>query len=99
MAAKHLIWGLVLLVLGLQLRAVETFVLTPQASQFVAHKMSQGSFLSTEDPMALYVQPYENLLSTVGPVPQKRITPPRWLGWAMISVGAVLVLQGLTTKQ
>ena len=86
--------GIVCVLMGLQMRTVESFVLTPKASQFIEHNM-RSSGLKPE--AASY--DYESILKTAGPVPKKTITPPRWLGWALISVGAVLTLHGLTLRR
>ena len=87
-------FGIVLMLMGLQMRMVESFVLTPKASQFVERNMA-GAGLRTRT--AMY--DYESILMSSGPTPKKTITPPRWLGWALISVGAVLTLHGLTLRR
>jgi hypothetical protein len=100
MGNRHLVWGLVVLLLGMQLRTVESYLLTPKASQFVESKLNGDSFLSIDDPYSYRPsRSYDSLLMTSGPISQKRITPPRWLGWALISVGAVLVLNGITSRR
>ena len=98
MGHRHLIWGLVILLLGLQFRAVESFVLTQKATRFVENKLSSDRLLATDDPYGYRVKPYNSVLMATGPVTPKRVTPPRWLGWALISLGAVLVLHGVTSK-
>jgi hypothetical protein len=34
-------------------------------------------------------------LPSVGPTPLREFKPPQWLGWALMSVGSVLVLHSL----
>jgi hypothetical protein len=82
--------GIVLLLLGIQFRRVETFVLNEKASQFVERRMRDGA-IRTEGG-------YDPLILSTGTVPRKRLTHPRWVGWAFLSVGGVLVLHGLTLK-
>lgn len=82
--------GIVLLLLGIQFRKVETFVLNDKASQFVERRMRDGA-IRTEGG-------YDPMILSAGSVPRKRLTHPRWVGWAFISVGAVLILHGLTLK-
>ena len=82
--------GIVLLLLGLQFRKVETFVLNEKASNFVERRMREGA-IRTEGG-------YDSMILSTGSVPRKRLTHPRWVGWAFISVGAVLVLHGMTLK-
>ncbi len=84
--------GVVLLLLGLQVRMVDTFVLTPKASHFVETKIKNVGQAS--NPYA-----YDSVLLTAGPTPKKSITPPRWMGLALISVGAVLVFHGVSLVQ
>ncbi len=91
MGSRIFIVGVVALLLGVQLRAVDSVVLTHRASVAIDSKMKQ-SRLQTNSP-------YDTLRMTAGPTPKKTIHPPRWLGWAMLSVGAVLVFHGLTIRK
>ncbi len=91
MGQRIFILGVLALLIGIQLRGVESFVLTQKASTFIEQKVRQTR--------ADQADPYGSLLMTAGPVPKKTIRPPRWLGWAMLSVGAVLVLHGLTSRR
>ena len=81
--------GLVVLFLGIQIQLVQSFVLTEQATTFLA-KHVQKTSVEQPQSMATY-------LAASGPRPlaKKSLTPPNWLGWAMISVGSVLVLHSL----
>ena len=90
MGSRYFMFGVVLALLGAQLRLVDTFVLTPKASQFVESR------LRTTGPN---VDRYENIYLTSGPVAKKSFTPPRWMGWALLSVGGVLVMHGLTVQR
>jgi hypothetical protein len=81
--------GLVVLLLGLQLRYVSAYVLSPEATQFLAER-------SGEVPAA--AASFFTLTST--PVVARKVfQPPEWLGWCLISVGAVLVLHALAMKK
>jgi protein-S-isoprenylcysteine O-methyltransferase Ste14 len=98
MAHRAIVFGTIILLLGIQFRMVETFVLTPKASHFVEQKLSQRTFASDPYNYSSYPQ-YDSLLMAGGPGLKKQFTPPRWLGWAMVSVGAVMLLHGLTLKK
>ena len=87
---RFLIVGIILLLMGIQFRAVDSFVLTQKATTFI-HERARNSGFQTANPYD-----FDSLLLTAGPVSKKKITPPRWAGWALISVGAVLTLHGLT---
>jgi hypothetical protein len=86
--------GLVVLLLGVQLRMVEVFVLNERASQFLADRIQQlkGNEVASAGQVP-------TLLAAQAPVPKKRIQPPPWLGWAMVSIGSVLVLHSLAMKK
>jgi hypothetical protein len=85
---QYFLIGLVILLLGLQLRAVDTFVLNEKTSRFVAEKVSAAE----GDEARTY-------LASVGPAPRRTWRPPNWLGFAVMSVGGVLVLHSLAMKK
>jgi hypothetical protein len=85
--------GAILVLIGVQLRMVDTFVLTPKATRYVENKV-KNSGLRTARPYD-----YESLMLSSGPRPKKTVRPPRWLGWAVLSVGVVLVMHGLTLRE
>jgi hypothetical protein len=97
MGYRFFIAGTLLLLIGIQLRAVDSFVLTPKATQFVESKM-RGTGLGGTSLANRRSYDYDSLLLSAGPLPTKSVRPPRWLGWAALSVGAVLVLHGLTIR-
>lgn len=78
--------GIVILLLGLQLHSVKTFVLSEQATTFLA---KQTGKMPTEP-----AQSSSTFLAASGPRPivKKSITPPEWIGWFFISFGSVLIL-------
>lgn len=86
--------GIVCILMGVQMRMVESFVLTPKASQFVERNI-RSSGLRTQG-SAYDIDP---ILLAAGPTPKKTLTPPRWLGWAVMSAGAILTLHGLTLRR
>lgn len=82
--------GLVLLFLGIQLRFVDTYVLTPQMTNLLAEE--------TNHPIAALNSGVQTLFMLDRPpeVMRKVIQPPPWLGWALLSMGSVLVLHALS---
>ena len=80
--------GLVLLYLGLQFRFVETFVLNSKTSTFLAQRFGSETSI-TANQMARFLP-----TSMSGPI-TRSVTPPEWIGWALISIGSVLVLHAL----
>ncbi len=92
MGRRFLIVGIVLLFLGIQLRMVDSYVLTQKATQFIQERAHKSGF-RTANPYN-----YQSTLMAAGPIAKKTIKHPRWTGWALVSVGAVLALHGLTLK-
>lgn len=82
--------GLVVLMIGLQLRFVESVVLNERATRWLAERAGKPGEKAV---MNL------NTLASVGPTPRKIIHPPEWLGWASLSVGSVLILHSLAMKR
>lgn len=86
--------GLVILFLGFQIKAIESFVLSEPASQFMTERLA----MVTDDDSGITpaaILPDEGPISTA----QRTLKPPRWLGWAFISLGAVLILHSLAMKR
>jgi len=87
---QYFMLGLVVLMLGVQIRMVETFVLNEKASRFIAERLTPAS--ESDGTMS-------GFLPALGPVPHRTLRPPVWLGYAFISVGVVLVLHSLAMKK
>lgn len=78
--------GLVVLLLGVQVRYVSAYVLNPEATQFLAERTGQAPAGAA---------PFLSALSATPAAPRKVLSPPEWLSWCLISVGAVLCLHSL----
>ena len=89
---QYFMIGLVLLFLGLQFKFVDSYVLTPDAASFVAKRLGKDKSAGSTGLMS---QPFTSA-AAASPAPQHRtFEPPPWLGWALMSVGAVLILHSL----
>ncbi|MFO7903740.1 MAG: hypothetical protein ACQESR_09205 [Planctomycetota bacterium] len=75
--------GLVVLALGIQFRMVHSFVLNEKTTEMLAERLNQEKTVTTT-----FIRSFE----TAPPESHRAIEPPRWLGFIMISAGAVLVL-------
>ncbi|MGV3605635.1 MAG: hypothetical protein ACO1RA_04445 [Planctomycetaceae bacterium] len=82
--------GLVILLLGIQLRYVDTFVLNEKTTQFIAQKMQDAQLASSDAGVAI---------AAAVPIAKKAVKPPRWLGYSLLSVGSVLILHSLSLKK
>lgn len=80
-----------LLLLGLQLRLVSSYVLSPQATRFLAERAQASA-----DPVGALSGTTPALPSVL---PAKVVSPPSWLGWCLISIGAVMFFHCLTMSR
>ena len=87
---QFLFAGLVLLFLGLQFRAVDTIELTPELTQLLAEQ-SNHPLASVNASAAL-------VTGAQKPVATKTVRPPEWLGWALVSLGATLIMHAMAMK-
>jgi hypothetical protein len=83
--------GIVVLLLGLQLRYVETFVLNERTTQFLAQRMKDAELVASNDPGTSF--------AASAPIVKKPVTPPRWIGCMLVSAGSVLLLYSLSMKR
>jgi hypothetical protein len=81
--------GLVLLLIGVQLRMVESYVLNEKTSRFLAERAQLSDGDGT-------IRPF---LAAIGPTPRRTLHPPEWLGWSLMSIGSVLILHSLAMKK
>lgn len=83
---QWLMIGLVVLALGFQFRMVDSFVLNQKTTEIIAKRLKRAETVATT---------FVPSLQTAAPVSRRIVKPPRWLGFMMLSVGAVLVLHSL----
>lgn len=79
--------GIFLVLLGVQFRLIESITLNDKTTRFLAAHAGSAATSS-----AASVFPSST-------VPRKVVQPPQWLGWALISVGAVCILHSLAMKR
>jgi hypothetical protein len=79
--------GLVLVLLGVQFRMIESVELTEQCAKFIAER--------TDHPL-VSVSAQTPLLAPLASTAVNRVVhPPEWIGWMLLSLGFVLVLHSL----
>jgi hypothetical protein len=91
---QYFMAGMLILMLGLQLRFVETFVLNERSTQFLAQRVQ-----AWRQPQMASAGSLPTMIAASGPVANHRVNPPKWLGWALVSVGSVLILHSLSLKK
>lgn len=87
---QYFMIGIVLLALGIQFRLIDSVTLTSEASQFLAKRFAAKSAETSDVPTAFVAAAEQAQIS-----PKRTVKPPQWLGWALISMGGVLVLHSL----
>ena len=79
--------GVVVVLLGVQFRLIDSITLNEKTTQFLlAHSGSGAAGGIT------------SMLATAE-VPKKVVHPPQWLGWSLMSIGAVCILHSLAMKK
>jgi hypothetical protein len=80
---QFMMFGVIVLLLGIQFRTFESYTLNEKTTHFIASRM-EGASATTP---------------VVAAVPKKVLHPPQWLGWSFISVGSVLILHAFGMKK
>jgi hypothetical protein len=79
--------GLVLLLLGIQFRMIESIEVKEPIAMFFAERSDHPLIsVSAQTPLLAPVE---------GSTINRMIRPPEWIGWMLISLGSVLVLHSL----
>ncbi len=93
-ATRIFLMGVVVLFVGVQLRAVDTFVLNETATKIVNSRLNQPATEYNTYSAFAELSPYaaDTLAAVAQPPAMRSISPPRWLGWSFCSIGAVLIL-------
>ncbi len=86
---QYFFLGVVILLIGLQFRFVSNYVLTDEATHFLAERSNKSTASAT---MVSFTR-------DLGALPNKVISPPEWVGWFLISTGSVLILHSLAMKK
>jgi hypothetical protein len=79
--------GLVLVLLGIQFRMIESVELKEQFAKFIAERTDHP--LISVSAQAPLITPVE------GAAINRVLHPPEWIGWLLLSLGSVLVLHSL----
>ncbi len=84
---RYFMLGVLMILLGIQFRMIDSFVLNESTTRALARMSKQSSVASNDS--------FGDFLMQVHPRPTKRVSPPRWLGLALIAVGSVVSLHAI----
>lgn len=84
---RYFMVGVLLLLLGMQFRMVDSFVLNETSTRALARFAKDAQLATADFGTQMYM--------TVHPSPRKTVKPPNWLGWAMLTVGGVICLHAM----
>ncbi len=88
--------GVVVLLLGIQFRYVESFTLNKDTSTLIRKRLSKKktpALVANNSSFSDYFGTRPVLQSNI------KLTPPKWIGWALLSTGGVLVLHSLAVPK
>ncbi len=85
---QYFFLGIVILLLGVQVRNVSAYVLTEDATRFLAERTGTSS----ETTLASFS-------NELGAGRKRVLHPPEWLGWCLMSLGAVFILHSLAMSR
>jgi len=83
--------GVLVLLLGIQFRMVDSFVLNQKFAKMITKKQNR--------PVATASFSIQALLPANKPAPSRTVRPPDWLGYSLLSIGAVLVLHSMAMRK
>ena len=80
---RYFMFGVILFLLGLQFRMVDSFVLNENSTRAL-HRIVQKSNIADT-----------NVATNVYASPKKNFRPPNWLGFVLLTVGGVMSLHAM----
>ena len=83
---RYFMIGILLLLLGLQFKLVHSVVLNESSTRALANLATDTQIAAQDGAPSLYVNQQQ---------PRRRIQPPAWLGWVLLTAGGVITLHAL----
>jgi len=88
---QYFMVGLIFLFLGIQFRVIESVQLTPEFTQILAERSGH--------PLAAVNGAPTTLSASAKPAFSKTVIPPEFVGWALMSLGATLILHSMAMRK
>jgi hypothetical protein len=92
---QYFMAGLVILLMGVQFRMLDSVTLNKECSQFIHRKLNKKDQPASGRPHFAAVTTWGQTKAVEQVTELRTIRPPKWLGFALLSVGAVLALHSL----
>lgn len=86
---RYFMIGVLLVMFGLQFRVVQSFVLNEPTTRTLMKLNKDSSVASNSPDLAGLIQ------EVAVPKPTKKVEPPRWVGLALVALGAVITLHAV----
>ena len=87
---QFFMFGILVVLLGLQLRLVDRYVLNEKATKFIADR-ANGSSGTGKSLMSF--------ASSGAVAPRLVVRPPEWSGWCLMTIGSVLILHSFALRR
>lgn len=84
---RYFMLGMLLFLLGIQFRMVDSFVLNETGTRALASIAKNSQLASQNMTTELYLN--------TNPSPRKTVRPPNWLGWILLTAGGVICLHAM----
>ena len=84
---RYFMFGILLLLLGIQFRMVQSFVLNETGTRALA-RITKDTQLASQDLTT-------NLYLRAAPSPRATIRTPHWLGWILLTAGGIIALHAM----
>jgi hypothetical protein len=84
---RYFMFGVILFLLGLQFRSVDSFVLNESSTRALHRIAKQAKVADANGAANTYMQ--------VAPSPKKSFKPPPWLGFVLLTAGGVMSLHAM----
>ncbi len=86
---QFFMFGVLVVLFGLQLRMVDRYVLNEKTTKFIAERTKSSSSGSS----------LLSFASGGSTLPRKVVRPPEWSGWCLMSIGSVLILHSFALRR